>query len=98
MIGSTCSHTAFAAGVIIGAICSFFVTHHLSHRKKHPSLSASGDGELSVEKGDDECFSLFYDKSELREEGKPFLMPGTRNKHKRHVSLFLPFLCHVLFM
>ena len=64
----------FAFGLVAGIVATVTVITSLFPERKHPNDAHSGSGEIAFEKGDDDCFSLFYDPSETREEGKPFLM------------------------
>ena len=72
----------FALGLLTGIFATVAVVCLSYPKKSHPNETHSGNGEIAFEKGDDDCFSLFYEPSETREEGKPFLMAkrGTCSK------------------
>ena len=60
------SFAPFAVGLLTGIFATAMIGSLLP-KKRH--------GDLAFEKGDDDCLSLFYEPSETREGGKPFLMP-----------------------
>lgn len=78
----------FTAGLAIGFGVGFYLLHWLTGAKiSHPARSKSGDGLVAFEKGDDDCFSLFYDHwgyisndSSPREQGKGFPMRNSCRK------------------
>ena len=72
----------FAVGVLTGIVGTAVATSLWAKRKQHPNNSDNGCGTIAFEKGDDDCLSLFYNPSETREHGKPFLMSerGTCSK------------------
>ena len=83
--------TTFVAGLAIGFGVGFFLLPCLTGVKiSHPARSKSGDGLVAFEKGDDDCFSLFYDhwgyiSSDLspRELGKGF---PVRNSCRKEIE------------